>query len=72
MTLDPFNIQVVDKLQSTSKNKRDGWRSVLPKAGLGIEVLEKMKDEKRNDVIWQGKCSGTVYVTESLRVYVVL
>lgn len=60
--IDAEKQKVVDKLQSTSKNKRDGWRSVLPKAGLGIEVLEKMKDEKRNDVIWQGKCSGTVYI----------
>ena len=55
-------MQVVNQLQSGSKSKRDGWRTELPKAGLGGEVLEKMKDEKRNDVAWKGKCSGTVYV----------
>ncbi|XP_028786951.1 sphingosine-1-phosphate lyase [Neltuma alba] len=54
--------KVVDKLQSDSKSKREGWRTELPRAGLGMEVLEKMRDEKRNDVIWQGKCSGTVYI----------
>lgn len=53
----------MDKLQSSGKSKRDDWRSELPKAGLGVGVIEKMKDEKRNDVVWQGKCSGTVYVT---------
>lgn len=53
----------MDKLQSGGKSKRDGWRTELPRAGLGVEVIEKMKDEKRNDVVWQGKCSGTVYVS---------
>lgn len=52
----------MDKLQSGGKSKRDGWRTELPRAGLGVEVIEKMKDEKRNDVVWQGKCSGTVYI----------
>lgn len=55
-------MQVVDKLQSGSKSKREGWRSELPREGLGIGVIEKMKDEKQNDGVWQGKCSGTVYV----------
>lgn len=54
--------QVVDKLQSSGKSKRDGWASELPKAGLGFGVIAKLKDEKANDVAWQGKCSGTVYV----------
>lgn len=53
----------MNKLQSDGKSRREGWRTELPKAGLGMEVLEKMRDEKRNDVIWQGKCSGTVYVS---------
>ncbi|RVW40076.1 Sphingosine-1-phosphate lyase [Vitis vinifera] len=53
---------VVDKLQSGSKSKRDGWSTELPRTGLGEGVIEKMKEEKRNDVVWQGKCSGTVYI----------
>lgn len=55
-------MQVVDKLQGTGKSKRDGWRTELPTAGLGGEVIDEMKDEKLKDVAWQGKCSGTVYV----------
>jgi len=58
-----LNEQVVDKLQSGGKSKRAAWRTELPRAGLGVGVIEKMKDEKRNDVAWQGKCSGTVYVS---------
>ncbi|KAL6956476.1 Dihydrosphingosine phosphate lyase [Sarracenia purpurea var. burkii] len=54
--------KVVDKLQSASKSKRVGSTTELPKEGLGVGVLEKMKDDKRNDVAWQGKCSGTVYI----------
>lgn len=54
--------QVVDKLQSGNKSKREGWRTQLPAAGLGYRVLELMEEEKRKDVAWQGKCSGTVYV----------
>lgn len=52
----------MDKLQGSGKSKRDGWRTELPSAGLGGEVVNKMKDEKLKDVAWQGKCSGTVYV----------
>lgn len=52
----------MDKLQGSGKSKRDGWRTELPGVGLGIEVINKMKDEKQKDVAWQGKCSGTVYV----------
>ncbi|GFY88111.1 dihydrosphingosine phosphate lyase [Actinidia rufa] len=59
--IDAEKQKVVNQLQSGSKSKRDGWRTELPKAGLGGEVLEKMKDEKRNDVAWKGKCSGTVF-----------
>lgn len=54
--------QVVDKLQSGGKSKREGWRTELPSTGLGAGVIDRMKDDKRNDVSWQGKCSGTVYV----------
>ncbi|XP_061982330.1 sphingosine-1-phosphate lyase isoform X1 [Populus nigra] len=54
--------KVVEKLQSGSKSKRDGWRSELPREGLGGAVIEKLKQEKSNDVVWQGKCSGTVYI----------
>ncbi|KAJ7957528.1 Glutamate decarboxylase/sphingosine phosphate lyase [Quillaja saponaria] len=54
--------KVVDKLQSGSKSKREGWRTQLPITGLGIEVIQEMKDDKKNDVVWQGKCSGTVYI----------
>lgn len=57
-----LNEQVVDKLQSGGKSKRVDWRTELPRAGLRDGVIEKMKDEKRKDVDWQGKCSGTVYV----------
>ncbi|XP_058192790.1 sphingosine-1-phosphate lyase isoform X2 [Rhododendron vialii] len=57
--------KVVNQLQSGSISKRDGWRSELPRAGLGVGVLDNMKDEKRKDVSWQGKCSGTVYIAGS-------
>lgn len=49
-------------MQSGSKSKREGWRSELPREGVGAAVIEKLKEEKRKDAIWQGKCSGTVYV----------
>lgn len=55
-------MQVVDKLQSSDKAKRDGWASELPKSGLGFGVIDRLKEQKTNDVAWQGKCSGTVYV----------
>lgn len=55
-----MKFQVVDKLQASSKSKRDGWRTELPLTGLGVGVIEKMKDEKQKDVVWKGKCSGTV------------
>ncbi|XP_034692797.1 sphingosine-1-phosphate lyase [Vitis riparia] len=60
--IDAEKQKVVDKLQSGSKSKRDGWSTELPRTGLGEGVIEKMKEEKRNDVVWQGKCSGTVYI----------
>ncbi|XP_074295747.1 sphingosine-1-phosphate lyase-like [Silene latifolia] len=65
--LDAEKQKVVDKMQSSNKSKRDGWRSELPTNGLGPEVIQLMKEEKKNDVAWQGKCSGTVYIggTES-------
>lgn len=53
----------MDKLQSDSKSKREGWNTELPSAGLGTSVLDKMREEKNNDPVWQGKCSGTVYVS---------
>ncbi|CAA7396262.1 unnamed protein product [Spirodela intermedia] len=54
--------KVVDKLQSGDKSKKDSWRTELPGAGLGEAVLEKLHEDKRKDVMWQGKCSGTVYI----------
>ncbi|EEF47441.1 sphingosine-1-phosphate lyase [Ricinus communis] len=60
--IDAEKQKVVDKLQSGSKSKREGWRVELPMEGLGTEIIEKMKEEKRNDAVWQGKCSGTVYI----------
>ncbi|KAL5082723.1 hypothetical protein RYX36_011144 [Vicia faba] len=60
--IDAEKQKVVDKMQSDGKSKRDGWKTELPSTGLGTSVLEKMKEEKRNDAVWQGKCSGTVYI----------
>lgn len=58
-------------MQSGVKSKREGWWTELPRAGLGVGVIEKLKEEKGKDVVWQGKCSGTVYVflTISLDVF---
>ncbi|KAF8378030.1 hypothetical protein HHK36_029363 [Tetracentron sinense] len=55
--------KVVEKMQSGSKSRRDSWRTELPRPGLRAGVIEKLKDVKSNDVIWQGKCSGTVYIS---------
>jgi sphinganine-1-phosphate aldolase len=60
--IDAEKQKVVDKMQSSGKSERNEWRSELPRSGLGVGVIEKMKDEKRKDVVWQGKCSGTVYI----------
>ncbi|KAI3467742.1 hypothetical protein Pfo_024405 [Paulownia fortunei] len=60
--IDAEKQKVVNKLQGSGKSKRDGWRTELPRAGLGVEIINKMKDEKQKDVEWQGKCSGTVYI----------
>ncbi|KAF7836805.1 sphingosine-1-phosphate lyase [Senna tora] len=60
--IDAEKQKVVNKLQSDVKSKKEGWRTDLPRAGLGMEVIEKMRHEKSKDVIWQGKCSGTVYI----------
>ncbi|KAG5051321.1 hypothetical protein JHK85_003824 [Glycine max] len=60
--IDAEKQKVVDKLQSDSKSKREGWKTELPSTGLGTTVLEKMREEKINDAVWQGKCSGTVYI----------
>ncbi|KAH9623593.1 hypothetical protein KSS87_008647 [Heliosperma pusillum] len=59
--LDAEKQKVVDKMQSSNKSKRDSWRSELPTNGLGAEVIQLMKEDKKNDVAWQGKCSGTVF-----------
>ncbi|XP_068486029.1 sphingosine-1-phosphate lyase isoform X1 [Phaseolus vulgaris] len=61
--IDAEKQKVVDKLQSDSQSKRVGWNTELPSTGLGTSVLEKMREEKNNDPVWQGKCSGTVYVS---------
>lgn len=58
-------LQVVDQLQSGGSSKKNNWAKELPVKGLGVQVLEKMETEKRNDPNWQGKCSGTVYVSGS-------
>nr|GMD51002.1 sphingosine-1-phosphate lyase [Ipomoea batatas] len=60
--IDSEKQKVVEKMQASGKSKRDGWRTDLPKTGLGDGVIEKMRDEKEKDVNWQGKCSGTVYI----------
>ncbi|XP_021723067.1 sphingosine-1-phosphate lyase-like [Chenopodium quinoa] len=54
--------KVVDKMQAGNKSKRDNWRTELPATGFGSRVIEMMKEEKRKDAAWQGKCSGTVYI----------
>ncbi|KAH7858913.1 hypothetical protein Vadar_029294 [Vaccinium darrowii] len=60
--IDAEKQKVVNQLQSGSKSKKHGWMTELPTAGLGVGVLDDMKAEKRKDVAWQGKCSGTVYI----------
>ncbi|XP_060969263.1 sphingosine-1-phosphate lyase [Cannabis sativa] len=60
--IDAEKQKVVDKLNSGGKSKRQGWRTELPSVGMGAGVIDIMKDEKRKDVAWQGKCSGTVYI----------
>ncbi|XP_004310101.1 PREDICTED: sphingosine-1-phosphate lyase [Fragaria vesca subsp. vesca] len=60
--IDAEKQKVVDQLQSGGNSKRENWRTELPGAGLGAGVLDQMKEEKRKDVAWQGKCSGTVYI----------
>ncbi|GAA0164404.1 hypothetical protein LIER_20054 [Lithospermum erythrorhizon] len=60
--IDAEKQKVVDKMQSSSKSKRNDWLNELPRAGLGVEVLQKMKEEKQKDADWKGKCSGTVYI----------
>ncbi|XWS34531.1 hypothetical protein CRYUN_Cryun21dG0046600 [Craigia yunnanensis] len=60
--IDAEKQKVVDKLQSGSKFKRKHWRTELPITGLGVGVIEEMKDEKSKDADWQGKCSGAVYI----------
>ncbi|KAL5997431.1 hypothetical protein ACLOJK_008361 [Asimina triloba] len=56
--------KVVEKLQSGGKAKREGWQTELPKLGLGRGVLEMLENEKAKDVAWEGRCSGTVYVSQ--------
>ncbi|KAL3649893.1 Dihydrosphingosine phosphate lyase [Castilleja foliolosa] len=60
--IDAEKQKVVDKLQGSGKSKRDGWRTELPREGLGDDVINKMKNDKLKDGAWQGKCSGTVYI----------
>lgn len=54
--------KVADKLQSSIKSGREDWQTELPRDGLGIGVIERLKFEKSKDVQWQGRCSGTVYI----------
>lgn len=60
----PFLVlmQVVEKLQSGSKSKRVAWRTELPSDGLGRGVIVLLEEEKEKDPVWEGRCSGTVYV----------
>ncbi|CAF2252850.1 unnamed protein product [Brassica napus] len=60
--IDAEKQKVVDQLQSGGSSKKNNWAKELPVKGLGVQVLEKMETEKRNDPNWQGKCSGTVYI----------
>eukprot|EP00262_Sarcandra_glabra_P000683 TRINITY_DN10814_c0_g3_i1.p1 TRINITY_DN10814_c0_g3~~TRINITY_DN10814_c0_g3_i1.p1 ORF type:complete len:155 (+),score=21.65 TRINITY_DN10814_c0_g3_i1:211-675(+) len=60
--IDAQKEKVVEKLQSGSKAKRDSWQTELPRVGLGRGVIEKLESEKANDVVWRGRCSGTVYI----------
>ncbi|CAA7015673.1 unnamed protein product [Microthlaspi erraticum] len=60
--IDAEKQKVVDQLQSGGSSKKKNRAEELPVKGLGVEVLEKMEIEKRNDATWQGKCSGTVYI----------
>ncbi|WZZ45803.1 hypothetical protein YC2023_042062 [Brassica napus] len=60
--IDAEKQKVVDQLQSGGSSKKNSWAKELPVKGLGVQVLEKMETEKRNDPNWQGKCSGTVYI----------
>ncbi|MED6222288.1 hypothetical protein PIB30_062935 [Stylosanthes scabra] len=39
--------QVVHKMQSDGKTKREGWKTELPSTGLGTLVLENMRGEKK-------------------------
>ncbi|KAF3779528.1 Sphingosine-1-phosphate lyase [Nymphaea thermarum] len=54
--------KVVEKLSASVKSKKENWRSELPRVGLGSGVLEELEAEKRKDVAWREKCSGTVYI----------
>ncbi|XP_020110710.1 sphingosine-1-phosphate lyase [Ananas comosus] len=54
--------KVVDKLQSGSKSQRENWRTELPIVGLSEGAIQELKEAKAKDVVWQGKCSGTVYI----------
>ncbi|XP_051122595.1 sphingosine-1-phosphate lyase [Andrographis paniculata] len=60
--IDSEKQKVVDKLQGSTKSKRDGWLTELPSTGLKVEVISKLKEQKQKDVAWEGKCSGTVYI----------
>ena len=62
--IDSEKQKAVEKMQASGKS-RDGWRDYLPTAGLGDGVIKTMRDVKEKDVIWQGKCSGTVYIAGS-------
>lgn len=54
--------KVVAKLQASAAGKRKHWRMQLPREGLGLQVLDRLKEIKAEDKMWQGKCSGTVYM----------
>lgn len=54
--------KVVAKLQASAASKRKRWQTELPRVGWGHEVLDRLKEIKAEDKLWQGKCSGTVYM----------
>ncbi|CAM6091569.1 unnamed protein product [Calypogeia fissa] len=54
--------KVIEKLQTSMKSERDCWRTELPFAGLGTDVIQQIKAQKSRDKHWQGKCSGAVYI----------
>ncbi|XP_073003293.1 sphingosine-1-phosphate lyase-like [Typha latifolia] len=60
--IDAEKRKVVDKMQSGTKSKRESWRTELPNVGLCGGVIQELQGAKATDIVWQGRCSGTVYI----------